>query len=71
MFSVRIQRTARSSGCVPATPCWNPVMISPVPSGFVRKIESPGFAPFFGQIASGRTVPTTASPYFGSSSLIV
>jgi hypothetical protein len=24
-------------------------MISPVPSGFVRKSESPGWAPFFGQ----------------------
>ena len=71
MFSVRIQRTARSSGCVPAMPCLNPVMIRPVPSGFVRKTESPGRAPFFGQMPSGRTVPTTASPYFGSSSRIV
>src|SRR6476619_6542696 len=46
-------------------------MISPVPSGFVRKSASPGRAPFFGQIPSGRTVPTTASPYFGSASRIV
>ena len=43
----------------------------PVPSGFVRNSTSPGRAPAFGQIASGRTVPTTASPYFGSSSRIV
>src|ERR687888_648703 len=46
-------------------------MISPVPSGFVRKRASPGRAPFFGQIPSGLTVPTTASPYFGSASRIV
>ena len=45
-------------------------MISPVPSGFVTKSESPGCAPFFGQIPSGRAVPTTASPYFGSASRI-
>ncbi len=43
----------------------------PVPSGFVRKSASPSLAPAFGQIASGCTVPTTASPYFGSSSRIV
>src|SRR5512132_4149801 len=46
-------------------------MISPVPSGLVKKSASPGRAPFFGQIASGRTVPTTARPYFGSASRIV
>src|SRR5215212_6404707 len=46
-------------------------MISPVPSGFVRKTASPGLAPFFGQIPSGCTVPTTARPYFGSASRIV
>ena len=53
LFSVRIQRIARSSGCVPAMPRLTPVMISPVPSGFVRKIASPGRAPFFGQMPSG------------------
>ena len=39
-----------------------------MPSGFVRKSASPGRAPLFGQKPSGWTVPTTASPYFGSSS---
>ena len=42
-----------------------------MPSGFVRKSASPGCAPFFGQIPEGCTVPTTASPYFGSGSRIV
>ena len=42
-----------------------------MPSGFVRNSASPGRAPLFGQIPSGCTVPTTASPYFGSSSRIV
>ena len=42
MFSVRIQCTARSSGIVPVTCFLKPVMIRPVPSGFVRKSESPG-----------------------------
>ena len=37
----------------------------------MRNSASPGRAPAFGQIASGCTVPTTASPYFGSSSRIV
>jgi hypothetical protein len=46
-------------------------MIRPVPRGFVRKSASPGRAPFFGQMPSGRTVPTTARPYFGSASRIV
>ena len=41
---------------------------SPVPSGFVRKSASPGCAPALGQTPSGCTVPTTARPYFGSSS---
>ena len=42
-----------------------------MPSGFVRYSASPGRAPDFGQIPSGATVPTTASPYFGSASRIV
>jgi len=46
-------------------------MIRPVPSGLVTNSASPGWAPFFGQIPSGWTVPTTASPYFGSASRIV
>ena len=46
-------------------------MIRPVPSGLVRKSASPGLAPFFGQMPFGCTVPTTASPYFGSASRIV
>jgi hypothetical protein len=36
-----------------------------VPSRFVRRSVSPAFAPALGQIRSGCTVPTTASPYFG------
>ena len=40
----------------------------PVPSGLVRKTASPGRAPLFAQNPSGWTVPTTARPYFGSSS---
>ena len=39
-----------------------------MPSGFVRKRASPGCAVAFDQNPSGWTVPTTASPYFGSSS---
>ena len=35
LFSVFIQRTARSSCCVPIAPFLWPVMIRPVPSGFV------------------------------------
>ena len=42
-----------------------------MPSGFVRNSASPGCAPDFGQTPSGWTVPTTASPYFGSLSRIV
>ena len=71
LFSVRIQPIARSSCIAPASPFLYPVMIKPVPSGFVRKSVSPGRAPFFGQIASGCTVPITARPYFGSVSRIV
>ena len=42
-----------------------------MPSGFVRKSASPGRAPLLRQSPSGWTVPTTARPYFGSSSRIV
>ena len=42
-----------------------------MPSGFVRKTASPGRAPLLIQTPSGWTVPTTASPYFGSVSRIV
>ena len=63
-FSVVIQRTASAASPLPAS-------TRPVPSGFVRKSASPGRAPLFGQIASGWTVPTTASPYFGSASRMV
>src|SRR5215207_5252330 len=55
----------------PAGRCLYPVMISPVPSGLVRKSVSPGRAPAFDQMSRGCTVPTTARPYFGSSSRIV
>jgi len=71
LFSVRIQPIARSSCCEPASFFFQPVMIRPVPSGLVTNNASPGCAPFFGQIPSGWTVPTTASPYFGSASRIV
>jgi hypothetical protein len=63
-FSVVIQRTASETSPLPASS-------NPVPSGFVRKSASPGRAPAFGQIPSGCTVPTTASPYFDSASRIV
>ena len=53
LFNVRIQPIARSSCCVPTRPRLCPVMISPVPSGFVTKSASPGRAPFFGQMPFG------------------
>ena len=70
-LSVRIAATAASSapsGARPSRCAWS---TRPVPSGFVRKSASPGRAPLFGQMPSGWTVPTTARPYFGSSSRIV
>ena len=42
-----------------------------MPRGFVRKSASPGRASLLRQSPSGWTVPTTARPYFGSSSRIV
>ena len=57
-----------ASGARPSRTAWR---TSPVPSGFVRKTASPGRAPLFRQTPSGWTVPTTARPYFGSSSRIV
>ena len=71
LLSVRIHWTARSSGWEPVRPLLCPLMIRPVPRGFVRNSASPGRAPFFGQIASGWAVPMTASPYLGSASRIV
>ncbi len=70
-FSVVIQPIASASSSSPTScfPC--PASTSPVPSGFVRKSASPGRAPLLRQIPSGWTVPTTASPYFGSASRIV
>ena len=70
-FSAVIDATAASSAPGGARPSRCACRTMPVPSGFVRKSTSPGFAPAFGQSASGRTMPTTASPYFGSSSRIV
>ncbi len=63
-FSVVIARIASLASPLPAS-------TRPVPSGFVRNSASPGRAPLFGQIPFGCTVPTTASPYFGSASRIV
>ena len=70
-FSSVIDATAASSapsGAHPSRTAWR---TSPVPSGFVTRTASPGRAPLFRQTPSGCTVPTTASPYFGSSSRIV
>jgi len=64
LFSVVIHSIASVASPLPAS-------TRPVPSGFVRKSASPGCAPDFGQMPSGWTVPTTASPYLGSSSRIV
>ncbi len=70
-LSIRIQRTASTSSSSPASSRLYPCSTRPVPSGFVRKTASPGAAVLFAQTASGCAVPTTASPYFGSSSRIV
>ena len=71
-LSVRIATIAASSAPVRRAPvALRPGARGPVPSGFVRKSASPGCAALLGQIPSGCTVPTTASPYFGSSSRIV
>ncbi len=53
------------SGARPSRWAWS---TRPVPSALVRKTASPLRAPLFVQMPSGCTVPTTASPYFGSSS---
>ena len=46
------------------------VEITPSPIGFVSTSTSPARAPAFVSTWSGCTVPTTASPYFGSASSI-
>ena len=43
----------------------------PLPIGFVRRSVSPIFAVEFRTILSTATTPVTASPYFGTSSMIV
>src|SRR5918995_780982 len=58
--------SATSSGVPPSR--LTAVEITPRPIGFVSTRLSPGCAPAFVSTRPGCTVPTTASPYFGSAS---
>ena len=69
-FSVVITVIAVCSSAGVAASRLTAVEMTPRPIGFVRTRTSPGRAPAFVSTAPGSTVPTTASPYFGSASSI-
>ena len=70
-FKRNIESTAASNTSLTALPFFKAVVTTPVPKGFVRTNTSPGLEVEFWIWAPGSTVPTTESPYFGSSSSTV
>ena len=67
-LSVVMTSTAVASSSGPAPSRFTAVEITPSPIGLLSTSTSSGRPPAFRHTRSGSTVPTTASPYFGSGS---
>ena len=71
LFRVDICATAIASCAAEAFPSRIALSKTPVPSGFVSRMASPGTARPLLSTASGCTSPVTQRPYLGSRSMIV
>ena len=70
-FSVAMMRMASWIVAADVRSCLIPVVMTPIPRGFVSTSRSPGLAAAFVTMRLGWTNPVTASPYFGSGSSMV